>query len=390
MDRTSASGGPITLSVPPPGTIHRMNPQPVPSSGDSVLLSFWGMLVRWLIVLAATGMIVLALAALSQSLRAVESGRTDALFSLATNPLAGLLTGLIITAVIQSSTTTTTVSIAAVASGTLPVAAAVPIIMGANIGTSLTPCVVALGFIARRQEYTRAMTLAATHVLVNAVLVCVLLPLELVAHPLERLAAAGSRALIPNPNQELSSATYVATFLQPAMGRLFGAAAARGVPVWAAAVAVAVGAAVVLLLCLWLLRAQLQVLLAARQHLLFEHSTSTADGVSFVIAGTLTALIHSSTAVVGSMTPAAATGLLSPRAALPMVLGANVGTTLTPLVAIVAVPGQYSQFALEAALIHLLFNLCGALLFMPTRAPGRALLAAAEAIAGRGFRRRGE
>ncbi|MDX1628323.1 MAG: Na/Pi symporter, partial [Fulvivirga sp.] len=66
------------------------------------------------------------------------------------NPFVGLFIGLLITALIQSSSTSTSMIVAVVASGSITLADAVPMIMGANIGTTLTSTIVSLGFMNKK------------------------------------------------------------------------------------------------------------------------------------------------------------------------------------------------------------------------------------------------
>ncbi|MEO5601789.1 MAG: Na/Pi symporter [Cyclobacteriaceae bacterium] len=73
------------------------------------------------------------------------------------NPFTGLFIGLLVTALIQSSSATTASIVALVASGSITVQSAVPIIMGVNVGTTITSTIVSLGFIQKRNEFRRAL-----------------------------------------------------------------------------------------------------------------------------------------------------------------------------------------------------------------------------------------
>ena len=70
--------------------------------------------------------------------------------------------GVLGTVLVQSSSTFTSIIIAAVSSG-LPVNIAVPMIMGANIGTSVTNTLVAMGQIGNKKEFERAFSAATVH-----------------------------------------------------------------------------------------------------------------------------------------------------------------------------------------------------------------------------------
>ncbi|XP_049646191.1 sodium-dependent phosphate transport protein 2B-like [Suncus etruscus] len=103
------------------------------------------------------------------------------------NPVAGMVIGVLVTALIQSSSTTTSIIVSMVASSLLTVRAAIPIIMGANIGTSITNTIVALMQAGDRNEFRRAFAGATVHDFFNWLTVLVLLPLEAATHYLELL-----------------------------------------------------------------------------------------------------------------------------------------------------------------------------------------------------------
>ena len=65
-------------------------------------------------------------------------GFAEMLLEQTANPLVGLFAGILATSLVQSSSTTTSMTVALVAAGGLTIEGAIPIIMGANIGTSAT------------------------------------------------------------------------------------------------------------------------------------------------------------------------------------------------------------------------------------------------------------
>ncbi|KAL3873637.1 hypothetical protein ACJMK2_036732 [Sinanodonta woodiana] len=104
------------------------------------------------------------------------------------NPVAGLMIGVLATVLLQSSSTTTTIIVSMVAEDVLTVKMAIPIVMGANIGTSITNTIVALGHISKKDEFRRAFAGATVHDMFNWLTVLVLLPLEVVTGYLEWLS----------------------------------------------------------------------------------------------------------------------------------------------------------------------------------------------------------
>ncbi|XP_005376490.1 PREDICTED: sodium-dependent phosphate transport protein 2A isoform X4 [Chinchilla lanigera] len=94
------------------------------------------------------------------------------------NPVAGLVVGILVTVLVQSSSTSTSIIVSMVSSGLLEVSSAIPIIMGSNIGTSVTNTVVALMQAGDRADFRRAFAGATVHDCFNWLSVLVLLPLE--------------------------------------------------------------------------------------------------------------------------------------------------------------------------------------------------------------------
>uniref|UniRef100_A0A9L0SWB5 Sodium-dependent phosphate transport protein 2B n=1 Tax=Equus caballus TaxID=9796 RepID=A0A9L0SWB5_HORSE len=107
--------------------------------------------------------------------------------SIMSNPVAGLVIGVLVTVLVQSSSTSSSIIVSMVASSLLTVRTAVPIIMGANIGTSITNTIVALMQAGDRNEFRRAFAGATVHDFFNWLSVLVLLPLEAATHYLEIL-----------------------------------------------------------------------------------------------------------------------------------------------------------------------------------------------------------
>src|SRR5687768_13192009 len=87
------------------------------------------------------------------SLRHLGNDTVRSVIEATENPFAGLFVGLLVTALIQSSSTTTALTVAMVASGAITFQSAIPVIMGANIGTTITSTIVSLGFINKKKEF---------------------------------------------------------------------------------------------------------------------------------------------------------------------------------------------------------------------------------------------
>jgi len=98
---------------------------------------------------------ILSITLLGASFKLFGSGFAETVLQATSNPLVGLVIGILVTAIIQSSSTTTSLIVGMVASGTLPFQAAVPMVMGANIGTTVTATIVSLAHISRGDEFKR-------------------------------------------------------------------------------------------------------------------------------------------------------------------------------------------------------------------------------------------
>jgi len=120
------------------------------------------------------------------------SGLLERLFRGHSQSVHRLIVGVLATTVMQSSSVTTSMVVALVAApeNPLPLANAVPMITGANIGTTVTSTLVSLGHAGRPEEFRRAFPVALCHDLFNYFMVLVLLPLELMTGFLRRSAVA--------------------------------------------------------------------------------------------------------------------------------------------------------------------------------------------------------
>lgn len=109
---------------------------------------------------------------------------------LLSNPAAGLMIGLLVTALLQSSSTTTSIIITMVGSEIIPIKAAIPMVMGANIGTSITNTIVSLAQSVKREEFRKAFGGATVHDMFNWLTAFILLPLEMATGYLYHLTGA--------------------------------------------------------------------------------------------------------------------------------------------------------------------------------------------------------
>jgi len=87
--------------------------------------------------------------------------------------------------------------------------------------------------------------------------------------------------------------------------------------------------------------------------------------LAMLVGAALTIVVQSSSVFTSVLTPLVGVGVLSVERMYPLTLGANIGTTMTGLLAALASPADRLPLALQVALCHLLFNLSGIVLFYP-------------------------
>ena len=151
------------------------------------------------------------------ALRSATGDHAKALFAFATNPFLGLLVGTVATALIQSSSTVTSIIVGLVAGG-LPVVTAVPMVMGANIGTTITNTLVSLGHVAERGEFRRAFAAATVHDFFNLLSVAIFFPIEIVFHPLEKMGLFCADLLLGTGSLSMTDLNFVSAATTPVVG----------------------------------------------------------------------------------------------------------------------------------------------------------------------------
>ena len=129
---------------------------------------------------------------LEKGIKTLGAEYTDALFESVSNPFAGLLVGILCTVLVQSSSVTTATIVGLVGSGVLSLEYAIPMVMGANIGTTVTNTLVSFGHVRREQEFKRAFAASTMHDFFNLLVVIILFPLDLYTGFITRMAEDGT------------------------------------------------------------------------------------------------------------------------------------------------------------------------------------------------------
>jgi sodium-dependent phosphate cotransporter len=277
------------------------------------------------------------------------------------NPFVGLFIGILATSLVQSSSTVTSMTVSIVAGGGLNIAGAIPIVMGANIGTSVTNTIVSLGSVTRKEEFRRAMAGATVHDFFNFFVVALLFPLELAfqfvstpaAHLTDALAGIGGTTLL----------SPVAEVVEPIAGVIIQLAGESGL------IVLGVGLAFLFISLRYLVKLLRSLVLGRSENLLHRYIFGRPI-VSLGFGILITFLVQSSSITTSITVPLVGAGILTVTQIFPFVVGANIGTTMTAIVAalVLASGGTATGIAaLKVAFAHLFFNLYGTILFVPVR-----------------------
>ncbi|XP_062574632.1 sodium-dependent phosphate transport protein 2B-like [Saccostrea cucullata] len=345
------------------------------------------------------------------------------------NPVCGLMIGVLVTVLVQSSSTTTSIVVSMVAADILTVKLSIPIIMGSNIGTSVTNTIVSLGEITHRDDFRRAFAGATVHDMFNWLSVIVLLPLEIATGYLYYVSGAIVESLqlgtYKDANKDLLKAVtkpftkliiqidsskismiakgerdeddsrllkiccqsktstltnetgynYTQTNCVQKCTHLF---ATSGLSDSVIGIIMLLASLALLCLCLFgivkllnsLLQGNIRKVIKKFVNYEFPGKAAYFTGyVAIVVGMGFTILVQSSSIFTSTLTPLVGVGVVSIKRMYPLCLGSNIGTTTTGILAALTtdtVGGtKRLQNALRVAMCHLFFNLSGICIWYP-------------------------
>jgi solute carrier family 34 (sodium-dependent phosphate cotransporter) len=305
-------------------------------------------------ILAALLIFLFALDLMISSLHHVGKSAAETIILATSNPFTGLFIGLLITALIQSSSAVTSMIVALVASGAITIEGAIPIVMGANVGTTITSTIVSLGFITKKKEFRRAVAAGTYHSFFNILTVVLLFPLEYYYGFLSRFSEYLASTFFHQPIGPVqgdfallgNGFGFIVNFLVKHIDNGFILAA------------LSIG---LLYGSILYFRKILSKELGFGSQEKFQRFFFRSPIKSLLWGLLTTAAIRSSTVTTSLVVPLVAKRLVKLRAAAPFILGANVGTTITAFIAAMF----NSNAAISIAIAHFLFNFIGVLVFFP-------------------------
>ena len=312
--------------------------------------NFFSTLFKAIGIVFALYLFLVGISGMSSAIKHMGSGVADSIFTTTKNPLVALFIGVFSTVLFQSSSTTTSLIVGLVSSGTLALSGAVPMIMGANIGTTVTNTIVSVGHINQNNEFKRAFAASTVHDFFNILAVLILFPLEMAFHGIQKTAEWCANQIFGKiENVDVLQAKSPIKIAVKSGSKLIEKFSFDS-DVFFLLISV-----FITFLMLYTIVKLLKSLVLEKIETFFDQYIfkTTIRAICFGIA--LTIMVQSSSITTSLVVPLAGAGVLTLRKIFPFTLGANIGTTVTALLA--ALTGTVS--ALVAAGCHLFFNIYG-------------------------------
>ncbi len=321
--------------------------------------------LTWMAVAALVYLLLVGVSVVGAGFKWISGGADGAaaIFAFASNPLAGVILGTLATALVQSSSTVTSVIVGLVAGG-VPVSIAVPMIMGANMGTTITNTIVSLGNLREAGALKKSFQAATVHDFFNLFSIMIFLPIEMIFHPLERMAGNAAGWLVGGDGASMSGLNFMGAITKPPAGAIVDIFGSFGEPLGPSLVIV-LGIGMIMVSVVYLGRL-LRTVMTGQARSLMEKALGRRPETGVVSGTVVTVLVQSSSTTTSLIVPLAGAGVVTLRQVFPFTMGANIGTCITALLAATSITGPYEVFALQIALVHLFYNVLGVLLFLYT------------------------
>jgi sodium-dependent phosphate cotransporter len=312
-------------------------------------------ILRILALIGLLYLFVLSIKLLGSSFSLAGRDFAESIFGATTNPVVGLLIGILATAIVQSSSVTTSIIVGLVGTGFLSFEAAIPMVMGANIGTTVTNLIVSLAHIGRSAEFKRAFAGSVVHDFFNICAVIVLLPLQAYFNIIGASAKFIERLFEGYGGMKFASPLDAIT--KPVSKWIIDM---TGDTAWIAAVL----AIVLLFIALRYIVVVLKSMVLSKVERFFHRYIFRTPILGLFLGIVLTSLVQSSSITTSLMVPLLGAGVVTLSQVFPYMMGANIGTTVTAFLASF-VTG--SPEAVSVAFAHLLFNVYGMAIFWPLK-----------------------
>ena len=309
---------------------------------------------------------------LEKGIKTLGAEYTDQLFQSISSPFAGLLVGTLATVLVQSSSVTTATIVGLVGSGFLSLEYAIPMVMGANIGTTVTNTLVSFGHVRREQEFKRAFAASTMHDFFNLIAVLALFPLQLATGFLTKLSISATEVIVATgftatkPNSPIKAAIkWGANLIVDFLSKISFVDRLHENSYKLYAGLLIVLAVAFIFLSLRNIVSNMKAAMLNRIQFGLDKALAKGGGMIAIIVGIfITLSVQSSSITTSILVPIVGSGILAIENAFPITLGANIGTTITAVLASFAVD---STDGLTIALCHVFFNLISVAVIYPIK-----------------------
>jgi len=283
-----------------------------------------------------------------------------------------LFIGVFATVLFQSSSTTTSLIVGMAGGGLIGLSSAIPMVMGANIGTTVTNTLVSLGHIRRKEEFRRAFASSTVHDFFNILAVLIFFPLEMIFGFLEKSAIFLGNVFFTEISEKpfespiKQAVSWAVNHLKEFVHNIIDSD-------WALLI---ISVAITLIMLFSIVKLLRSMVLEKVEKFFDKYIFKTAIR-ALMFGFILTVLVQSSSITTSTIVPLAGAGVLTLRQIFPFTLGANIGTTITSLMAALVL----NPIAMVVAFSHLLFNIVGIIVIYPFKPLREIPLYCAETLA---------
>ena len=315
-------------------------------------------IIKILTVIVTIYLFLLTIKLLGHSFKLFGKEFAEAMLQTTSNPFTGLIIGIVATSLIQSSSTTTSIVVGLVAGGVVNLENAIPIIMGANIGTTVTNTLVSMGHVGRKAEFKRAFAAGVVHDFFNICAVILLFPLELKFHFIQKVA------VFLNDSFEGIGGMKMFNPLKAILNPVIHLVDSLMINVPYNEIVLMIISIIGMFAALGLLIKTIRSLVVDKIEVIINKYLFKNDLLGMTWGMGMTFIVQSSSVTTSLIVPLAGAGIVSIRKIFPYTRGANIGTTGTALLAALATG---NPVAVTASFAHLAFNIFGILIFYPLK-----------------------
>ncbi|MFT6630223.1 MAG: sodium-dependent phosphate cotransporter [Bacteriovoracaceae bacterium] len=315
--------------------------------------------LRFLFIVTLLYVFLVGVSVLGGSFKLMGGGFAKGLLNVTANPFLALFSGMFATVLFQSSSVTTSIIVGLVASSTLPLGGAIPMIMGANLGTSVTNTLVSLGYLKNQKHFRDAFAAATVHDIFNILTVVILLPLEMMTGFLEKSATFLASALYGGTSALKFKSPIKAAIKPASKGIKSFVVDTLGFDGSVAGIILAIVAAALIIFALGFIVKTMKTVVESNKGQIIENLLAKNGYIAIAFGTFMTIAVQSSSITTSLLVPMAGAGVLTLESILPVTIGANIGTTTTALLA--SLTGNVAGLAI--ALVHFIFNVIGLLLW---------------------------